>query len=598
MKILVDNLGRVVTIGGNAIELRYSEELEISSTWTGSQSDYDAISQKESDKLYLIQGAVGYTRAYLGEEPLYRYVPLSEDTSEGILPLTFMARSGAVVSLVRYGKCVQNGTPTPDAPVDIVCNNGVLKARHQSGLPLEYTLLDYARSSGTQYIDLGYKGNGNTKVEIKFKYHTVTSATGSGRVFGSRISAQNDAFAIGTSAGTVSATTNKIFWCYDSQSFFVVDENLGLDVWKTVVFGAKEHSVDGVSAGEDYNIVEFETPQTLKLFGFDNNGPVSVGYVDIAYCKLWDNGVLIRDLIPAKNSSNVIGMYDRANNQFYDNDGTGDFVAGPNAVDPITIVADGTVETIDVHGKNLFNPNNLPTFTGDLSYIVGHQPEPISDGFKVTLALATNTTYTYYLYLPIEEGYVYSCEAPSGGRFGTLNNKWAFVYSNRGNGGLPAGTVIEFHKVQLELGSTATEYQPYFDGGTATTEMLLKVGDYQDVQSILDGEVTRKVGIKVLDGTENWSVSSTYLGSCYTSALGQTPTGQVICSHFQNASSLNVYSRGKCYKERISLNLWYGDNKPTAVADLKQFLADQYAAGTPVIIVYPLATSTTETVTG
>ena len=34
------------------------------------------------------------------------------------------------------------------------------------------------------------------------------------------------------------------------------------------------------------------------------------------------------------------------------------------------------------------------------------------------------------------------------------------------------------------------------------------------------------------------------------------------------------------------------------VADFKAFLASQYAAGTPVIVVYPLATPTTETVTG
>lgn len=31
-------------------------------------------------------------------------------------------------SLTQQGKCVQNGTPTPDAPVDIKCNNGTIKA--------------------------------------------------------------------------------------------------------------------------------------------------------------------------------------------------------------------------------------------------------------------------------------------------------------------------------------------------------------------------------------------------------------------------------------------------------------------------------------
>ena len=35
----------------------------------------------------------------------------------------------------------------------------------------------------------------------------------------------------------------------------------------------------------------------------------------------------------------------------------------------------------------------------------------------------------------------------------------------------------------------------------------------------------------------------------------------------------------------------------TAIAKFKSFLADQYANGTPVIVVYPLATPTTETVT-
>ena len=36
----------------------------------------------------------------------------------------------------------------------------------------------------------------------------------------------------------------------------------------------------------------------------------------------------------------------------------------------------------------------------------------------------------------------------------------------------------------------------------------------------------------------------------------------------------------------------------TTVNAWTTFLADQYNAGTPVIIVYPLATPTTETVTG
>ena len=41
----------------------------------------------------------------------------------------------------------------------------------QRNLPEGYTQVEYLQSSGTQYIDLGYKGKANTKVEVKFKYY-------------------------------------------------------------------------------------------------------------------------------------------------------------------------------------------------------------------------------------------------------------------------------------------------------------------------------------------------------------------------------------------------------------------------------------------
>ena len=49
-------------------------------------------------------------------------------TVTGTLPLALSnAIYHPIVSLTRYGLCVQDGMPTPDAPVDIMCNNGALK---------------------------------------------------------------------------------------------------------------------------------------------------------------------------------------------------------------------------------------------------------------------------------------------------------------------------------------------------------------------------------------------------------------------------------------------------------------------------------------
>ena len=44
----------------------------------------------------------------------------NEDNFEG-------TRNTALKALSRFGNCIQASTPTPDAPVDIMCNNGAIK---------------------------------------------------------------------------------------------------------------------------------------------------------------------------------------------------------------------------------------------------------------------------------------------------------------------------------------------------------------------------------------------------------------------------------------------------------------------------------------
>lgn len=53
---------------------------------------------------------------------------VSWETISGTLPLTLLnAAAKPIRSLKQFGKVVQNGTPTPESPVDIVCNNGAVK---------------------------------------------------------------------------------------------------------------------------------------------------------------------------------------------------------------------------------------------------------------------------------------------------------------------------------------------------------------------------------------------------------------------------------------------------------------------------------------
>lgn len=156
----------------------------------------------------------------------------------------------------------------------------------------------------------------------------------------------------------------------------------------------------------------------------------------------------------------------------------------------------------------------------------------------------------------------------------------------------------------------------------ATAEMLLKVGNYQDEQEILSGAVTRNCGVLVLDGTEEiWGTASqtsdtvSVLSNCYTVAipLGDGPIDKrrVYCTHLNSSDTLPDASARQGYAllgnagsatpapltNKYAVGLGLTTSFPT-IASLKQWLAQQYAAGTPVIVIYPLATPTTETVTG
>ena len=138
---------------------------------------------------------------------------------------------------------------------------------------------------------------------------------------------------------------------------------------------------------------------------------------------------------------------------------------------------------------------------------------------------------------------------------------------------------------------------------TATAEMLLGFGDYIDTQDLLGVGGTRKVGLMVLTGTEEFN--TTTLTNCYSleSALGDgnLTDRTVYCTHFQHASTLPAAGSRQGYalignRNTPSNSYTVGFGATTqfsTVALFKSWLATQYANGTPVIIAYPLATPTT-----
>lgn len=285
------------------------------------------------------------------------------------------------------------------------------------------------------------------------------------------------------------------------------------------------------------------------------------------------------------------------------------------------IYTDGTVETINVHGKNLCNLEtpyvvtiSTPNYTDSLTptwckfkentrYTITYRFTPE----EVTYSAAGNLIFTVVTYT---DGTIdYNC----GIKDNSLSSGIATYTTTAGktiasivglyrHNRLTGGT-ITINSMQIEEGTTSTDYEPYYDGGTATAEMLLKVGDYQDEQEILSGAVTRNVGIKVLDGTEDWrkttsgarwlffintqgtsvenSLPICNVATGYTNAWTDSPNRVIVRSN-KNVGFMNM----SCTTINSTITNW------------TTYLAEQYAAGTPVITVYPLATPTAESVAG
>lgn len=198
-----------------------------------------------------------------------------------------------------------------------------LLARVESGgrLPAEYQEVEYLESTGTQYINTRYYPNNLTDVECKFMYNQLTGNTASS-VFGVR-----------DSDGSVKQ--------------FLMSVSSG-KLW--IVSGLNNRSINGVSPVVNTEYVIRITPQkvywngteiftmtnsvadcpdySMFMFGrhvHSGSGLANQFYGKIYYLKIYEDGVLVRNFIPCINQSNVAGMYDLANNQFYTNAGTGEF---------------------------------------------------------------------------------------------------------------------------------------------------------------------------------------------------------------------------------------------------------------------------------
>lgn len=200
-----------------------------------------------------------------------------------------------------------------------------LLAGVNSDVPLEYTQVEYLKSTGTQYIDTGYIANNNTKVDLEFE---TTNISKNQALFCSRqtINLTNPTYTLFILSGKLRLDIEK--QQYATNIDIAQDTKYHVSVEKGVItVGGNTFNVN--------NKKEFTTGQSMLMF-ISNTG-VSSGeltglgnqaYIKMYSFKIYDNNKLVRDFVPCvRNSDGKVGMYDMVTKNFYVNSGTGaDFI--------------------------------------------------------------------------------------------------------------------------------------------------------------------------------------------------------------------------------------------------------------------------------
>ena len=175
----------------------------------------------------------------------------------------------------------------------------------------DYSIHEYLTCTGAAYIDTKYKPTQLSGVEVKFQSTQTDHAT----IFGCDSSWVVDDFTALTHYAAF-GTQNGPFTFYSSNAVTVkMDKN------KVYQDGTLKQTFANNSFTSKYN---------LYIMALNRSGAAQE-YLSgkVYYCKIWDNGTLVHDMLPAmRGKDKVVGLYDKITQSFYESTGSG-LTCGP-----------------------------------------------------------------------------------------------------------------------------------------------------------------------------------------------------------------------------------------------------------------------------
>jgi hypothetical protein len=179
--------------------------------------------------------------------------------------------------------------------------------------------LDFIQSSGSQYINTGVIPNATTEIEMQYSVQSILTngchmLSNSNFYFPFPRSYDGEYSFLASRLGrslkiTLVPTVNTIYTIKAFQSNKIIING--------TEYGTLEHG--GGTSTE---------PLYMNTFGGAPGNAAYTAPAKLYYCKIWQNGALVRDFIPYNSSSGEVGMLDLVENKLYKSDGTAQFTAG------------------------------------------------------------------------------------------------------------------------------------------------------------------------------------------------------------------------------------------------------------------------------
>lgn len=191
-----------------------------------------------------------------------------------------------------------------------------------ASLPEGYLRLEFIQSSGTQYVDTGFKHNQNTRVVMDAQFTNLSLATPQWLFDGRDSDATKCKGVFYDPRDNLSKVSCDYVYPYGDTRYRFTALNpsarLHIDYNKNVI------TINGHV--HTFSAITFQSNHSIALFALNNGGAFeSHGSARIYSCKIYDNDFLVRDFVPCKNAQDEIGLYDFVTETFYANKGTGVF---------------------------------------------------------------------------------------------------------------------------------------------------------------------------------------------------------------------------------------------------------------------------------